>query len=453
MLKIFNTFTRRSIFAFAFSFAYACTTILLGINISNCKAQNAQQASQSAQGKVEQFVNIDVYILEVYKLIGNKQYKEAVDKIDQILLIQPNFALVHELKKDLLILISSDSSNPNSKTKILDASGQIAINLDNNTNENTNINNSTDTNSALKLEAAKRINAIFKPTDPSLIPRNLIHLSSKQKTAFVVDAEKSRLYVYENVNGRPKFLFNYYITIGKQGYEKEQEGDEKTPLGVYTLGSPIDKSKLIDLYGYGAMPLSFPNDWDKRNNISGTNIWLHGVPKDTYSRPPLASKGCIVLTNTDLQRLFKFAQVNNTPIAVNKSIEWLTTAQWKIEHDEAMGLLKSWQEAWDTYDFKSYVELYSSNMFKSDKKNYEQWMRKYAIFFEQKQLKIQNIRHASIYRYPATQPTLLITFEQDVMIPNILSKEKNAMKQSVLLKRQYWQYDGMRWEIVYENEN
>ncbi len=46
---------------------------------------------------------------------------------------------------------------------------------------------------------------------------------------------------------------------------------------------------------------------------NGHGIWLHGTPSDTFSRPPKASDGCVVLANTDLDALAKNLQIGTDP--------------------------------------------------------------------------------------------------------------------------------------------
>jgi murein L,D-transpeptidase YafK len=62
----------------------------------------------------------------------------------------------------------------------------------------------------------------------------------------------------------------------------------------------MPQDKLTDFYGSGAFPINYPNEWDRIRGRNGYGIWLHGTPRDTYSRPPRASDGCIVLSNEDL---------------------------------------------------------------------------------------------------------------------------------------------------------
>ena len=76
--------------------------------------------------------------------------------------------------------------------------------------------------------------------------------------------------------------------------------------------------------GIGAFPLNYPNEWDAREGRNGHGIWLHGTPRDTYSRPPRASDGCVVLTNEDLDDLTKRLQVRLTPVIIADGVEWVS---------------------------------------------------------------------------------------------------------------------------------
>ena len=125
-----------------------------------------------------------------------------------------------------------------------------------------------------------------------------------------MDSEKSRLYVFKNIDGAPQLVTDFYISGGKNGAEKEREGDQKTPIGVYTITSTMPKEKLSDFYGSGAFPLNFPNEWDKRLGKTGSGIWIHGTPSSTYSRPPRASDGCVVLTNEDFAAISKYVEAS-----------------------------------------------------------------------------------------------------------------------------------------------
>jgi murein L,D-transpeptidase YafK len=108
---------------------------------------------------------------------------------------------------------------------------------------------------------------------------------NQQKNVLLVDAKNSRLYVYEKQGEELKLRADYYITQGKFGTNKTREGDQKTPIGIYYITSHLAKSRLPDFYGAGALPINYPNEWDKANGRNGSGIWLHGTPSESYSRP------------------------------------------------------------------------------------------------------------------------------------------------------------------------
>ena len=69
---------------------------------------------------------------------------------------------------------------------------------------------------------------------------------------------------------------------------------------------------LPDLYGIGAFPLNYPNELDQHQGKTGYGIWLHGTDKSYYSRPPLDSEGCVVLTNLDLDAVKPYIKIGVT---------------------------------------------------------------------------------------------------------------------------------------------
>ena len=109
------------------------------------------------------------------------------------------------------------------------------------------------------------------------IPAALAYLDENYLHAIVVDLKQSRLFVFENFNGHPKQVADYYVSMGRGGAKKEKEGDLKTPIGVYFVQSYIPDIKLSDKYGAGAYPINYPNAWDLFNGRTGSGIWLHGT--------------------------------------------------------------------------------------------------------------------------------------------------------------------------------
>lgn len=169
-----------------------------------------------------------------------------------------------------------------------------------------NTNEIADQLTGLRAEASARVQREKDVAKPEFVPANFWRVPSSQQFALAIDVDKSRLYVLENQNGRLIRVADFYATIGKAGGGKAREGDQRTPLGAYTLMGTIAPQKLTDFYGAGAFPLDYPNAWDKRQGRNGFGIWLHGVPSNTYSRAPRASDGCVVVSNSDLKLIEKF---------------------------------------------------------------------------------------------------------------------------------------------------
>lgn len=160
------------------------------------------------------------------------------------------------------------------------------------------------TTTRLKQEAEVRWQHAH--SDSNLV-ENLLQNSvlkvGEQQHVIVANLAKNRLFVYENKAGQLSLLANYYISMGTAGSGKRLEGDRKTPVGVYHIVDWVPGQKLADMYGFGALPLNYPNIWDKSLGRTGYGIWLHGTPSDTFSRPPQSSQGCVVLNNQEMSSL------------------------------------------------------------------------------------------------------------------------------------------------------
>jgi murein L,D-transpeptidase YafK len=272
------------------------------------------------------------------------------------------------------------------------------------------------------------------------VPRYLLQMQPEQKHAVVVDTQKSRLYLYQNDNGTPRFVADYYISQGKLGAEKAREGDKKTPIGVYHVTSSLPRQKLTDFYGSGAFPINYPNDWDKRQGRNGHGIWLHGTPSDTFSRPPKASDGCVVLANQDLDTLSKSLQVGLTPVIISNSIEWLShgrlaeRAQFAAEDDRGMapGLGKPRRRP---------VRAALLVTLQGRRPGLRPGSSRSASVNAGKTWITVATGNISMFRNPGKEEHVVVTFEQDYRSSNL----SNQMK-----KRQYWIKEGGRWKIAFE---
>lgn len=283
----------------------------------------------------------------------------------------------------------------------------------------------------LRAEALARLRAMRDPPPSGRIPRYLLQFDRMQRNAIVVDAGRSRVYVYENAGGTPRLVQDFYSTLGKNGVDKLREGDRKTPLGVYHVTARIPGSKLPDLYGWGAFPISYPNEWDRMAGRTGYGIWLHGVPSDTYARAPRASDGCVALANTDIAELATRVQVGVTPVIIADHIEWTTPEAARDERDAFMRQLDAWRSDWESLDPGRYLAHYARE-FRSDGMDLAAWRaHKRRANATKRWIKV-SLDNVSLLRSPGQKALMVVTFDQDYRSSNLNQRTR---------KRQYWIID------------
>jgi len=295
----------------------------------------------------------------------------------------------------------------------------------------------------LRYEARVRWRRYQEKRDYAQLPDVLLQLSPEQRTAIVADLSRSRLYLFENnVNG-PRLLADFYVTQGKNGEGKHVEGDSKTPLGTYFVTSSLDTKKLPDLYGTGAFPIDYPNAWDRSQGRTGHGIWLHGVPSNTYSRAPLATRGCLAMSNPELDAIKPFMQTGITPVIIASSLNWVPAQQQKDEVATLNQRRAQWLRDWRSRDVEAYLKHYSTS-FRSDNKNYRIWGEHKRRVNQHKQFIDVRLDNVSILRYPEQPNMVVVSYEQDYRSNNFNSISK---------KRQYWkkESDG-QWRIIYEGK-
>lgn len=359
-------------------------------------------------------------LTRIFSEIEANRLSNALQLTEGLLRQHPNYRLANLIKGDLLL----------ARKQPIDTFGALS-------------DAPADKVADLRAEAIARLAAYREKPPADFVPRYLLQMQPDQRFAIVVDTKRSRLYVYENDlknGGRPRFVADYYVTQGKLGAEKLVEGDKKTPVGVYHVTANLPRQKLADLYGNGAFPLNYPNEWDKRQGRGGSGIWLHGTPSDTFARPPRASDGCVVLTNQDLDVVAKNLQVGLTPVIISNSVEWLSLDDWARERGELSKSIDAWRADWESRDTDRYLKHYSPR-FKVGTQDFDEFAAQKKQVNASKEwikLKIDNL---SVLRNPGKEEVVVVTFDQDYRSNNL----NNQMK-----KRQYWLREGGQWKIIYE---
>lgn len=360
--------------------------------------------------------NMETLLVNSMMSVSGAKLDAAQKNVDALLKINPNFKLAQLVKGDLLM----------ARAGPLHTLGNVP-------------NAPKDRMEDLREEARARVQRVQEQSPAGRVPGFLWKLDDEQHYVIVVDTSRSTLYLYENDNGQPRYVADYYVSSGKAGTEKKSEGDQKTPLGVYFIDDDLPRSKLTDFYGSGAYPLSYPNEWDRRLGRDGHGIWLHGTPSDTYSRPPRASNGCVVLTNADLDQVRKHLQVGITPVIITNKMDW-SDAQSDAERNALLREIEQWRADWASRDTDAYLKHYAPD-FAAGKTRYAAWaQQKKQVNADKTWIKV-GLSNLSVFSYPNQPGLAVVTFEQDYSSSNL----SNRMK-----KRQYWIKRNNRWQIIYE---
>ena len=356
--------------------------------------------------------------------------KQAFETVNELIRTAPNFKLAYLIRGDLLT----------ARTHALTGFGDSNATE---TNGTPSASTSSEEIAGLRDEARTRIENYLSQKKTTQLPKLFVKLSAEQENLIVVDTAKSRLYLFKKVDGELQYAADYYVTVGKNGVGKQTQGDKRTPLGVYFAGTKLTQP-LDDIYGDAAYPLNYPNELDQHQNKNGSGIWLHGTPSGTYSRPPRASDGCVVLSNPDLKALQPILQTGKTPVIIADNLEWLDAEKSDFQTTEKQDLQKAieaWRKDWVSQDTDEYLSHYSKKFFYSDG-GLSQWGNyKRGIQANKPKVTIQ-INDISMFGYPGfEQPIVVVNFEQDFKSPSLQNKMR---------KRQYWVNENDKWKIIYE---
>lgn len=128
------------------------------------------------------------------------------------------------------------------------------------------------------------------------------------KTDFILVDKKRRLI---HLLQQEQVLATYRMALGGNPVgDKEREGDQKTPEGLYFIDLKNSKSEF-----YLSLRINYPNTRQiqqaKEKGIKdpGKDIMIHGLPKSWIRRkfikhPNDWTKGCMAVTNEEIEEVF-----------------------------------------------------------------------------------------------------------------------------------------------------
>ena len=362
-------------------------------------------------------VSPEARLIQIYRQIGGGRSREALVMAAALVHDEPNFRLAHLVYADLLTA---------RRTGLSSFGGGAATALPG---------VSTGRLEELRAEAALRLQALRDTPPPGAVPRQFLTLPETTRHAIAVDASRSRLYLLEHDRQGMKLVASYYVSLGRLGLDKRTEGDQRTPLGVYFVTSKLNATQLKDFYGVGALPLNYPNEYDRREGRTGGGIWLHGVARDNYAREPRATDGCVVLANEDLQSLLRGVEVRRTPVVIATRLDWVSPNALEAPRRDAMDLLAAWQVARTAGDGQGLERFY---MPEATKTALPTPPRGSARLPATKSAPAA-LKELSVLAWNDGRDVLVMTFGE---VP--------AGARTGRVLRQYWAREGTHWMIFYE---
>jgi len=395
------------------------------------RARKSPQAASKAAPKVKpqpapapralprQSASAEARLLEIYRLIGSAQADVALGKAESLVRDVPNFQLAQLVYGDLLL----------ARTHALPTMGNAPAALAGRAQERL---------TQLRVEANRRLTALRERPPEGSLPAQFISLPSTTRHAIAVDASRSRLYLFQNGPDGLRLIADHYASIGKLGPEKSFEGDQRTPLGVYYITSRLDARQLTDFYGAGALPLNYPNEYDRRLGRTGSGIWLHGVPSDSYARSPESTDGCVALANPELQSILDQVQPRTTPVVIARSLQWVTPTKVEPQRRSLQNMIEGWRVARASGDIGRVMSFYSPQ-FSSGKQDFTRWRQSVERDVSQLRGKAIELKDLAILGWQDKGDILVVTFGE------VAEGQRTGS-----VKRQYWGKEGGLWKIFYE---
>lgn len=359
-------------------------------------------------------------LIEVYRLTGAGQTREALQRAERLVQDHPNFQLAQLVYGDLLT----------TRIRPVRDLGDVPATLASD--------HSTQILAELRHESQMRLKALRERPPVGAIPSQFLALSPRNRHAIAIDASRSRLYLFENTPQQLKLVADFYISVGKSGIEKMVEGDARTPLGVYFIVSNLDPRSLSDFYGSGALPINYPNVLDSKRGKTGRGIWLHGTPPNQFARAPLASDGCVVLSNPDLAFISRTVEPRTTPVVISPRLDWVAPHSVQAERKPFEEALAAWRSAKSSGDIEQLLRFYTPD-FNSFGKSLAEWTPALRSEVDKVRGKPIELKDLSYLRWTDNADTMVVTFG-----------EVTTGERSGPTKRQYWIRQGGVWKIFFE---
>lgn len=117
------------------------------------------------------------------------------------------------------------------------------------------------------------------------------------------------------VDGEP--TARYQVALGQQGVGKSRKGDNRTPLGTYTLGLPRPSARFGTF-----IPIAYPTPEQKAMGLTGSDLGIHGPPRklpepDYPSNAYDWTEGCVATgTDAEIEAVAAFVREHRPEVVI-----------------------------------------------------------------------------------------------------------------------------------------
>jgi len=223
------------------------------------------------------------------------------------------------------------------------------------------------------------------------------------------DKSQSILHLYSlDDNKTFQLRKKYNAFTGKLKGDKINEGDLKTPTGIYQIVQKLSKeTKLDPFYGPFAFVTSYPNVYDTYRGKNGSGIWIHGLPeqdRDEFTR------GCIAINNSSIECLSNNIDISKTLLIIDDS-----AIKKNIQKETLISILAQlyeWRYAWIYDDLKSYLSFYSPQFVRFDGMDIQKFTSYKTRVFQKEEKKKIIFSDINVLPYPNSSNIFEISFKE-----------------------------------------
>ena len=372
-------------------------------------------------------------LIGIYRAIGQQQTDLAIDAAAALTHDVPSFRLAQLVYADLLSARIGNTAGFGAANPASAANPAVTAEL-----------------GELREEAVQRLHALQERPPANQVPAEFILLPKAIHHAIAVDTTRSRLYLFENGPQGVRLVSDHYVSVGKQGVDKSVEGDQRTPLGVYFVSDRVGRGSLGEAFGAGAMQLNYPNLFDQLHGRTGSGIYVHGVPFNTYSRPPKDSDGCVTLANDELVMLMNTVPIHDTPVIITKRIHWVSDDATQVHRAEILDAVNHWQSVRATDDRAALGAFYEPGAApETPAAPPAPPPQPSVVMIHGKRQVVPapavarpdpiSFDNLSVMTWSDEKETMVVTFN-----------ERGTRTHRETMLRQYWERDAKKWKIVAE---